>query len=43
MSAKKIGIPALENFKLFYEEIINIKPRRNRIRRIRQISSVSAS
>jgi hypothetical protein len=32
----KIGIPALENFKLFYEEIINIKPVKNRIRRIRQ-------
>lgn len=32
---------ALENFQLFYEEIVNIKPQ-SRIRRIRQQSSAAA-
>ena len=43
VSAKKVGIPALENFKLFYEEIINIKAPKTRIRRIRQTASASAN
>jgi len=34
LSANKIG-NALDEFKLFYEEITNIKPSQNRVRRIR--------
>jgi len=39
----KFGTPALENFKLFYEEIINIKRPKNRIRRKSQPSSANAN
>ncbi len=37
---KKVG--ALENFELFYEEILKTKPINTRVRRARQLSSVSA-
>jgi hypothetical protein len=43
VSAKKLGIPALENFKLFYEELTNIKPQKSRIRRVRQTASANAN
>jgi hypothetical protein len=39
----KVGIPALENFKLFYEEIVNIRPRRNRLRRIRSAAPANTN
>lgn len=36
---KKVG--ALENFELFYEEILKTKQINNRVRRARQVSTVS--
>jgi hypothetical protein len=39
----KVGIPALENFKLCYEEIVNIRPRRNRLRRVRSAASANTN
>jgi len=38
LSAKKRD-SALEGFKLFYEEIINLKPVSNRIRRLKQANA----
>jgi hypothetical protein len=35
LSTNKIGDP-LDAFKLFYEEIISVKPSANRLRRVRQ-------
>ena len=38
--SKRKRVGPLEDFKLFYEEIVNINPINTRIRRIRQQSSV---
>jgi len=40
LSKKRLSQP-LDDFSLFYEEIIQVAPVRSRIRRIRQTSSVS--